>query len=298
MKAWFSLILVLLGMAGAVRGEVWTLRMPEAALLPSYAKATYLSRMHERHGGSHLGMQEYAVNIPFVDGRKSRVGSWHYNVQANVATSIMDVGGGLDLRRDHMYDFSTPVTLARTLSNGDRLMLTAMPRYSGDAVHSSHAWDLGGVVDYNVKYSERLSYSVGVAVSPRFAEYAVAPYVFFNWQATPEWQVRMHGYDLVALYAVNDRLNIGPSLSCKGGSWMVSRPEGQRILRVRSLVAAMVAEYNMGEPGKNKRMFTAALGSTLATSAEICNRTARKEAIETHHYKPGLALSMEMDFRF
>lgn len=294
----YSLLIALMSALGIARGEVWSLRTPDTSLLPSYAKATYLSRMHERHGGSHLGLQEYSLNIPFIDGRKSHVGSWYYNVQANATTSIMDVGGTLDLRRDTLYNLTIPVTLIHPMSERKKLMITAMPSYAGDMVHSSHAWDLGAVVDYNVKYSETFSYSVGVAVSPRFAEYSAVPYFFFNWQATPEWLVRLQGYELVALYALNDKLSIGPSLSCQGGSWMVSQAEGQRILRVRSLMAAMVAEYNFSKQGSNKRKLSAALGTTLATSAEICNRTARKEATETHHYKPGLALSLEMDMKF
>ena len=280
------------------RGEVWSLRMPQTGLLPSYAKATYLTRMHERHGGSHMGMQDYTLNIPFVDGRRSHVGSWWYNVQGNATATLMDVGGSLDLRRDALFDFAIPVTLIHPLPKNRRLMLTAMPHYAGDGVHSAHAWDLSAVVDYAVKYSDTFAYSVGVAASPRFAQYAAVPYFFFSWNATQDWTVRLQGYQLTALYAVTERLRVGPSLSGEGGSWMVARPEGQRILRVRSLMAAMVAEYNFAAPGQSKRLFTASLGSTLATTAEICNRTARKESIETHHYKPGLAFSLEVDFRF
>lgn len=279
--------------------ELWALRLPETALVPSYTKATYLSRMHERHGGSHMGLQDYTINLPFVDARRSHIGSWWYNMQANVTATIMDVGGTMDLRRDALFEFGVPVTVVRPLHGGrDKFMFTLMPRYAGDGVSSAHAWDLAVVADYFITHSETFSYSVGVAASPRFAQYAAVPYVSFSWQATPEWLVRLRGYQLSALYRVTERLSVGPALSCQGGTWMVATPEGQRILRVRSLMATLMAEYDFAPVGKPKRVITAALGSTLATSAEFCDRTARKDAIQAHHYKPGVAVSLEVDFRF
>lgn len=299
MKRWLCAIIAVMSLLSSARAEVWTLRLPETALVPSYAKATFLSRMHERHGGSHLGMQDYTVNLPFVDARHSHIGPWWYNVQANVTATIMDVGGTLDLRRDSLFEFGMPITAVRPLNGGrDKLMLTLMPRYAGDDVSSAHAWDLAFVADYFIKHSETFSYSVGLAASPRFAQYGVVPYFSFNWQATPDWLVRLRGYQLSALYRVTDRLSIGPALSNQGGTWMVSTPEGQRILRVRSLMAAVMAEYDFAPVGKPKRVITAALGSTLATSAQFCDRTARKHAISNYHYKPGIAASLEVDFRF
>lgn len=284
--------------ACTAQAEVWALRLPDTGLLPSYAKASFLSRMHERHGGSHLGMQDYTLNIPFSDPRRSHVGAWYYNVQGNATVSIMDVGGNLDLSKDELMVFSVPVTLIRPLDATHKFMLTVMPRFAGDGLESAHAWDLSVVADYGVRLSETFSYSVGLAASPRFAAYAVVPYVSFSWQATPEWLVRLHGFELAALYAVNSRLQVGPALSVEGGTWMVDRPEGQRIFRVRSLAAAMRAEYNFAPEGKTKRIFAASLGSTLVTAAQICRRTADKDPMETRHYKPGLFLSLELDFRF
>lgn len=299
MKSWLCVILAWGCLLSAVKAEMCALRLPEPALVPSYSKATFLSRMHERHGGSHLGMQDYTINLPFVDPRHSHVGSWWFNMQANITATIMDVGGALSLRRDELFEFGVPVTVGRQMHGGrDMLMLTMMPRYAGDDVSSAHAMDLALVADYCAQYSDTLSYSVGVAVSPRFAEYGVVPYVAFSWQATPDWLLRLRGYQFSALYKVNDRFSIGPAISCQGGTWMVATPVGQRILRVRSLVASVIAEYNFGPEGKSKRMLIATLGSTLATAAEFCKRTADKDTIQAHHYKPGLAASLEVDFRF
>lgn len=299
MKKWLCAMLAYAGLLSPAWAEMWALRLPETALVPSYSKATFLSRMHERHGGSHLGMQDYTINLPFVDARRSHIGPWWYNVQANVTATVMDVGGGLDLRRDALFEFGLPITAVRPLHDGrDKFMLTLMPRYAGDDVSSAHAWDVAVVADYFTKHSETFNYSIGLAASPRFAEYGVVPYIAFSWQATPDWLVRLRGYQLSALYRVTDRLSIGPALSNQGGNWMVSTPAGQRILRVRSLMAAVMAEYDFSPAGKPKRVFTAALGSTLATSAEFCERSAHKSTIEARHYKPGVAVSLEVDFRF
>lgn len=294
----FICALMALGGVWSAHAEMWALRLPDTGLLPSFGKATFLSRMHERHGGSHLGMQEYTLNLPFADPRKSHIGSWWYNVQGNATITLMDVGGGLDLRRDELCLFSVPVTFIKPMAGGDKFMFTVMPRYAGDTLSSAHAWDVAFVADYHVKYSETFSYSLGLAASPRFAQYGVVPFIFFSWQATPQWQVRFQGYQLAALYAVNDRLSIGPALDSEGGAWMVSTPQGQRIFRMRSLTATLLAEYNFAPAGKTKRLLVASVGSTLATTAEFCRRNGGKDSVQMRHYKPGAVVSLGVDFRF
>lgn len=298
MKKWLSAILALLCVQSAW-AEVWTLRMPDTYLLPSYAKATYVSRMHERHGGSHLGWQEYTLNLPFTDPRRSHLGNWMLSVQGNASVSIMDVGGTLDLRKDELLDFAVPVTLIRPMArSGERFSITAMPRYAGDAAHSARSWDLTVVADYARRCTESFSYSIGLASSPRFADYAVVPYVSFRWQATPYWLVSLRGYKLSALYKLSERLQVGPAIGNEGGTWMVDTPDGERVLRVRSLTAAMVAEYDFSRVGQSKRIIMASVGTTLATSAEICRRNASHDRVEGFHYKPGLVISAGVDFRF
>lgn len=273
--------------------------MPGTYLLPSYAKAMYVSRMHERHGGSHLGWQEYTLNLPFTDPRLSRIGDWWLSIQGNACVTLMDVGGNLDLRKNELLDFSVPVTFIHPLARqGQRFSFTAMPRYAGDAAHSARSWDLALVADYTERYSDTFTYSIGLASSPRFADYAVVPYIAFNWQVSPEWQVNLRGFKLTALYKVSERFQIGPALSNEGGTWMVDTPAGERVFRVRSLTAALHAEYDFSSAGQTKRIITAAIGTTLATSAEICRRNAGHDSVEGFHYKPGLVISAGVDFRF
>lgn len=298
MKRWLSAILALLLIQSAW-AETWSLRMPGTYLLPSYARATYVSRMHERHGGSHLGWQEYTLNLPFTDPRRSHFGRWMLNVQGNAGVSLLDVGGNLDLRKNELLDFSVPVTLIRPLARkGDRISLTAMPRYAGDAAHSARSWDLGVVADYTRRHSSSFTYSLGLAASPRFADYAVVPYFAFKWQATPEWQVSLRGFKLSALYKVSERLQLGPALGSEGGTWMVDTPAGERVLRIRSLTAALLAEYDFTGAGQSRRIIVASVGTTLATRAEICRRNASHDSEAGFHYKPGVVISAGVDFRF
>lgn len=292
-------ILALLVSFSAAQAEVWAFRLPEPALLPSYAKATYLSRMHERHGGSHLGMQEYTVNLPFADPRRSHMGHWYYSVQGSATVSLMDVGGNtLDLKKDELMMFSVPLTLIRPIDSRQRFMLSVVPRFAGDAQSAAYAWDLPVVVDYSVTHSPEFSYSLGVAVSPRFSPYGVMPYLSATWKMSPDWQLRLKDTELALLYSATDKLLVGPYMGMEGGTWMVNTPIGQRIFRVRSLVAGLHAEYDFAPPGGSKRVIVANVGATLATSAQFLQRTANKDAIESHHYKPGVVVSLGVDFRF
>lgn len=284
--------------AGVAHAEMWRLQMPQTYILPSYAHATYISRMGERHGGSHLGMQEYSLNIPIVDGRRSRLNNWRLNVQGNANITLMDVGGRLDLRKDELFDFALPVTLIRPIRRTERVMFTLMPRIASDGVHPGHAWDLAAVASYEVQVSETFTYAVGLAASPRFADYGVLPYVSFTWQATPEWMLRLNGYRLAALYKASERLHLGPTLGGEGGTWMVDTPEGSRLLRVRSLAATLLVEYDFSRPGQTKRVLSAAVGTTLATSADICRRNAGHDRQAGFHYKPGVVVKAAVDFRF
>ena len=287
-----------IGCAPLARAEIMSLRMPGTYILPSFAKATYISRMGERHGGSHLGLQEYTLNVPFTDPRRSHINGWWLNVQGNATVTVLDVGGNLDLRKNELFDFSIPVTLICPLSGGDRITCTVMPRIASDGVHPSRAWDLAVVADYAVHRSETFTYSIGLASSPRFADYAVVPYFSFSWQATPEWLVRMRGYRLAALYKASKSLQLGPTIGCEGGSWMVDTPGGQRVLRVRALAVSLLAEYDFSRAGQAKRVLSASVGTTLATSAEICRRNAGHDSEAGYHYKPGVVLSAGVDFRF
>ena len=298
MKRWFCAILSLGCVLSAQDAASWSVHMPATGLLPSYTHVNYISRMGERHGGSHLGLQEYTLNIPLADPYRSRVGRWSLNMQANASLTLMDVGGHLNLRQDELFDFSLPISIISAIGSKDGFVFTVAPHMAGDLIHTGRSWEIAAIAEYSERLSETFSYSIGIAFSPRFADYTVVPFVSFTWQATPLWQVRMKGYKLAALYKVTDKLQIGPCVSAEGGSWIIDTPEGQRQLRVRSLAAAVLMEYDFSKAGERKRIVSASLGSTLATSAEICRRTADHDSVAIYHYKPGLVFSAGLDFRF
>lgn len=245
-----------------------------------------------------MGLQEYTLNVPFTDPRRSHVHNWWINMQGNATVTLLDVGGDLDLRKNELFDFSIPVTLIRPIDRNRKFMFTLMPHIASDGVHPSHAWDLAAMADYSVQVNDKFTYSIGLAASPRFADYVVVPYVSFDWKPTPDWQVRMRGYRLSAMYKVNERLSVGPAVGGEGGTWMVSTEAGERVLRVRSLAVAGVVEYDFSKAGQSKRILTAAVGTTLATSVDICKRNLDHDRQAGFHYKPGLLLSAGVDFRF
>lgn len=298
MRAFLTLIFAMACVWPAARGEMWSLRLPETGFMPSYARASFVSRMHERHGGSHMGVQEYTLHVPFNDPRQSRAGSWLFYMQGTATITLMDVGGNLDLQKDELMLFALPVTLIRPINENERFMISVIPCYAGDGLDSARAWDMAMMLDYHVKQSETFSYSLGLAASPRFASYVVAPYISFAWQATPDWLVRMKGFQLTGLYSVTNHLRVGSSFSIEGGTWMVQTQDKQMVFRTRMFAASLVAEYDLPQIAGSKGLLVASVGTTVASTAEFCKRGLRKKHEVTYHYQPGVVVSLGADYRF
>lgn len=279
--------------------EEWDYDLPDTGIIPNYAHASYASRMRERHGGrSHLGMQRYALTLPLSDPRRSGGAGWRFNAQFDAKATLLDVGGSLDLHRDELFSFSLPLSVMKPLPGGRRLSVALAPGMASDMSGSARGYDLAAFVDYRVKAGETLSYGAGLGMSPRFAQYWVVPFFSLAWQPAPDWEVRLRGYRLTALYALSPQLAVGPFMEGIGGAWMVKTDRGDRIFRVRSLVAGVTGEYGFSRAGQRKRVVTASLGTTLASSAQFCERGGSKDAYETHHYRPGLYAAIGLDFRF
>ncbi len=298
-SAVMSILLAACWHADARLVEEWEYDLPDSGIAPSYAHASFVSRMRERHGGSsHLGVQRYALTLPLSDPRRSGGKGWMFNAQFDVKATLLDVDGSLDLHRDELFAFALPLSLVKPLA-GDRLLTVALaPEMASDMSGSARGYDLAAFVDYKVKASDTLSYGVGLGMSPRFAQYWVVPFFSLAWQPAPDWEVRLRGYRLTALYDLSPHLAVGPFMEGAGGVWMVKTDRGDRIFRIRSLVAGVMGEYDFSHEGQRKRIVTAALGTTLATSAQFCERGGSKDAYETHHYRPGIYAAIGVDFRF
>lgn len=284
--------------ASAAENTTWQYSLPDTGIAPSYASATVISQMGERHGGSKLGMQAFELTLPLSDPRKTAYKDWYINAQLDLRLSLLRTEGNLYLEHDQMYSGSLPITLIRNFASGNRLSVTVAPAVASDFGGTNHFFDVVGGSTYTVKHSDTLSYTVGLGVSPRFATNAVVPMVGFSWQACEDWNVSLRFYKLSAMYRVNERLSVGPFLSGYNHSWMVNTERGDKIFRFRALVAGVTGEYDFSRAGQRKRIITASVGSTLATTAQFCDRTADKDAVESHHYKPGIYVSAGVDFRF
>lgn len=282
----------------AAEPATWQYSLPDSGVAPSYAAVTAISQMGERHGGSKLGLQSFELTLPLSDPRKTHYGDWHINAQFDMRFTLLDAEGNLALEHDEMYSASLPLTLIHSDKAGNRVSVTVAPAVASDFGGTNRFFDMVGGATYTVKHSDTLSYTVGLGVSPRFATHAVVPMVGFSWQANDAWEVSLRFYKLSAMYKVNERVTVGPFLSGYNHSWMVTTRHGDNILRFRSLVAGVTGEYDFSSAGQRKRIITASVGSTLATTAQFCERTADKDAIESHHYKPGIYLSVGVDFRF
>ena len=280
----------------ALRG--WRYGLPDTGILPSYAQVEWYSRMGERHGGSELSMQSYSLIVPLSDPRKTGWEKTMLNLQFNAKLTCVNTGGTLDLRNDELYNFALPITFIRPVANGNCWTYGVAPEIAADCKAVDKGIDLAAYAFYTVKHSKTFSYSLGLAMSPRFAEYLVLPMLRFEWEPCEDWVVKMSGYELAAMYQATERLSFGPFVAARGGVWAVDTDRGDRIFRVRSLVVGGMFEYDFSRPGQTKRIITASVGSTVTTNAQFLERNARKDSFGNHHYKPAFYVSAGVDFRF
>jgi len=279
--------------------DAWEYDLPEMGVAPNYAQVSILTSMCERHGGaSHLGLQRYALSLPLADPRRSGGGGWMFNAQFDMKLTHVDAEGSLSLHRDELYQLSLPVALVRPLPGGNRLTLAVAPCLASDMSGSARGYDLAAFAEYKKKASDTLSYGVGIGLSPRFAQYGAVPFFSFEWKPSPEWEICLKGYRLSAMRHLSHGLSIGPCIEGVGGAWMVRTNRGDRIFRVRSLVAGLAGEYDFSKEGQRKRIIAASAGASLATSAQFCERGGAKDAYASRHYRPGLHAAIGVDFRF
>ena len=70
------------------------------------------------------------------------------------------------------------------------------------------------------------------------------------------------------------------------------------MLRVRSLVVGVTAEYDFSEPAQTKRIVTCSIGSIVSTAVDVCRYNDDRDRDASHHYHPGLYVSAGVDSRF
>ena len=284
-------------MAQAVYSD-WHHKLPESGFMPSFASFEMTSTMGERHGGSTLSWQKYGLCIPLADPRQSGGSDWKFNASVNADVTFMDANGAFDLRRNELYNITLPVAAIVPRQNGDTVVFVAAPSLASDFVHSAHSFHVNFLLSYSVKHSETFSYSVGIGHSPDATIYGLMPVLSFNWEVTPDWSVQMSGFRLAVMRKWDEQLSLGLFVNGAGGSWAVNTENGTRMLRVRSLVLGTTAEYDFSKSGETKRIISLSVGSTLATSAQLCRYNSDRDCEEGHHFHPGLFVSGAVDFRF
>ncbi len=273
--------------------------LPETGLLPSAFSYEFASAMRERHSGaSHFGMQNLNFTIPFSDPYKSSLYGWAFNAELSSTISFVEAEGTLDLRSDTLYKFTAPLTLIQSRGAGERVFLAAAPTISSDLVSGARSFDFGFFAAFTKPVDKSFNFTLGLAGYPRFARYYVVPVFGFEWKPVEDWTVSLRGYRFSVMNAVTQRLSAGVFAAAKGGVWTVETERGARMLNVQSLVVGVAGEYDFSSAGQRKRLITASLGSTLATSVRFHEFGGSREADEAHHYRPGLYASMGVDFRF
>lgn len=276
----------------------WNHRLPESGLFPSFCSFETVSCMGERHGASTLGWQQMGLCIPLADPRRSGGKDWMFNASLNAEVTFMDTDGAFDLRRNELYNFTLPVSAIVPRQNGDMVIFAVAPAVASDFVHRAHSFHINLLFSYSVKHSETFTYSLGVGHSPDATVMGFMPVFSFDWQMTPDWNMKLSGLRFTVLRDMGDGWNAGVFADGTGGAWAVNTTGGTRMLRVRSLVAGLTAEYDFSAPGQTTRVASLSVGSTLTTSADICWYNSDLDRVEGRHYHPGLYVAGAVDFRF
>lgn len=276
----------------------WRHEMPESGIMPSYVSFEYVSRMGERHGGSSLAWRRYSLCLPLADPRQSGGEGWMFNASINTDITSVDDSGSLLLKNNDLYHVSLPVSAIVTCNSGNTLIMAVAPSLDSDFAQSAHSFHVNLMACYRVQHSKVFSYSVGVGYAPYAGAWNVMPVISFDWQITPVWSMVLSGRSLRIMRDMGQGLSLGGFVQSAGGSWAVDTPQGTRLLRIRSLVAGLTAEYDFSKENQTKRVVSFSVGSTLATAADICEFNSDQSRIEAHHYKPGLYVSASLDYRF
>ncbi len=296
----YTMMLASLASAGAQDlAPAWSYALPDTGLMPSAFSCDFASSMRERHNGaSHFGMQSVNLTIPFSDPRQSSLYGWAFNAELASTISYVDAEGTLELSSETLYKFTMPLSFIRGMGEGRRLVLAAAPTVASDLERGARCFDLGLFAACTKPVNERFSFTLGMAAYPRFARYYAVPVFGFEWKPTEDWTVTLKGYRLSAMNALTERFSAGVFAAAKGGVWSVETERGARMLNVQSFVLGVTGEYDFSAPGQRKRIITASLGSTLATSVRFHEYHGERHADEAHHYRPGLYASVGVDCRF
>ena len=276
----------------------WRHEMPESGFMPSFLSFEFTSNMGERHGGSEMSWQQYGINLPLADPRRSGGEDWMFNASFNAQVTVINTSGNLRLRRNDLYSFSIPIAAIIPQDGGDRIVLAVSPAMSSDFVHRAHSFHVNFLASYHVKYSDSFSYTIGLAHSPDATVWALVPVVNFDWKMNEDWRLSLSGFKATVLRNMGAGVDAGFFVQGSGGAWAVDQPQGTRMLRVRSLVAGAMAEYDFSRPGETRRIVSLSVGTTLATTADVCRYNSDLDEEERHHYHPGLYVSGAVDFRF
>ncbi len=296
----FSMVLASLAVVSASdMTPGWSYALPDTGLLPSAFSYEFTSTMRERHNGlSRFGMQQASLTIPLSDPRQSSIHGWAFNASFESTVTFIDARGTLDLHSDTLYKFTLPLTFIKGTSSGGRILLAAAPAFASDLERAERSFDFGMLVAYMKPVNKSFNYTIGIAAYPRFARYWAVPFVGFEWKPAEDWKIALSGYRFSIMHAVTERFSAGAFVASRGGVWSVETDRGARQFSVQSLVVGVTGEYDFSQAGQRKRIITASLGSTLATSVRFHECSSSREADEAHHYRPGFYGSVGVDFRF
>lgn len=258
----------------------------------------YLGKMSVSGHSARTQVTNAYLSLPLTDPRRMTWGRWHLDTRASARITWINTDGRDVIDEDVLYTIGIRATLVYQASGGSSFQLGFTPQLSTDFdVMSAQNFYWGGYVAYSGKSTERLRYTLGLAVMPDYYENYVFPVVNVSWRYAPSWELRLQSARLSAVNLVNERFEWGPFFQWNSGIWTVHRHQRTEQLRMTNCILGVGMTYDMLGRGDDKVLFIGDLGCSFYNTFRIRDKHG-DHTLEKYRAHPGLYLRAGLQFKF
>ncbi len=256
--------------------------------LPNDMYMEYFGAMDLRNGHGDVQVTNAVLTIPFVNPKETSWAGWHLDVKGTARLTWIDSDGQDLLDEDRLYTLGVQAMVARQLGERSRLLIGLTPQFSSDFdVMTHHNFFYGGYAAFSSQLSDKLRYTVGLAVMPDYFRNAIMPLVSLQWRYTPNWELRIEGGRLSSVCVSGESFQWGPFVQWNSGVWTVQRDGQTQQFRMTNCILGMGATYDHKLSSGMTLGFMGDLGATLSNEFRVRDESGR-HSIEKYRADPGL----------
>lgn len=183
--------------------------------------------------------------LPLTNPQRMSWGRWHLDAGLRGRVTWIDTSGRDVIDEDVLYTLGLQAALSYQMANHKQFQLGFTPQLSSDLdVMSSENFYWGGYAAFSAKPSDRLGYTVGLALMPDYYDHYVFPVVNLNWRYSPVWELRVQASRISLANVASERFQWGPFFQWNSGIWTVRRHRQTQQLRMTNCIAGMGASYD------------------------------------------------------